>query len=141
MQVLWFGVLVLWYLMYVLMYLDTGCGFEVFHAKSACTVCQTFLLLGPAYGVYLWRRRGEMVSLDYHAVYLPFVVWYITFSLVGQKAAGNLLVESTIVALCLRLYLLRFPISRRSKTLAPNGWAVVLLVVISVALIVPPFLE
>ena len=74
----------------------------------------------PMYGFVLWLHRNELIPLDRHMLYLPLLIWYISFILVQslpshQKSMSNFFLESMAVVSVSGLYLLRFPIMRKGS--------------------------
>ena len=120
-RTLWFSFLGILYIGYVLLYFEIDLGFWDFSIMGL--VLSGLLVISPAYIGYLWSKRREVISIDYHMIYVPFVAWYVTFigvqefgivrGFVSGKGTVNAVFESCLVALSLGVYLLRFPIDHR----------------------------
>jgi len=104
-------------------------GFKEFwKVRDAFLPLKMFVLAFPAYATYLWLHRHEMIALDYHMVYLPYLAWYgtwVTFALLTRwnKGGANCIVEMHLVGVLAGIYLLRFSICRRWPDLNVRGVA------------------
>lgn len=126
---IWFGMLILLYLLFVTIFLSST-GLSGFWVVN-WSICQKVALFAvPLYILILWHRREDLVRIDYHAVYLPVVVWFLV-SIWRPKSLMNLvIVEPAMVVLLMGIYLGRFLVMDRFSSLDPKKTAAVFLVVV-----------
>ena len=141
---IWFGLFILIYLSFLLSVYLTG-GLTIITELSWMRMLQkTLLLAGPLEILYLWRKRNELIWVDYHMLYAPFLIWAMSFLAFGQlKGLSNAYVEMQVTALLLGLYFTRVAIVAhwpgvKGRKLALSLAGGVLFSIIILSRIIPP---
>lgn len=105
------------------------------------------------YSAVLWSNRRRLVRLDYHMLYLPATLWFVSDIVVRvvtpflvespskQKGLTNLFFEGALVALLYGVYLLRLVCRPPSVQWTLILGRVVLILAAATAFFVPPLGE
>lgn len=145
----WLGLAALLYVGFVVLFYRGRVSFLLDPTKFMKwegMVMIAFVILVPFYIFCLWRYRRDMIPLDFHMLYLPFLVWYVA-GLIHEnvdKGLFNCLLEVQFVAVVCGLYLIRYPLARKyprrfGKWFALLLVALVLLGAVSISQLVPAY--
>jgi hypothetical protein len=120
--------------------------------NHALSIAFQIMILSPvAFVATLWWQRERLVPLDRHMLYLPLLLWYVTFVAVQSvpnhmKSMSNGYLESLCVLTISCLYLVRFPLSKvasaeRSVHIAWGLFGIVSMCSVLVAMLFPSLPE